>query len=406
MAKGVEDTSFYRYNRLISLNEVGGEPKHFGLSVATFHHQNSERARRVPFTLLATSTHDTKRSEDVRARISVLSEIPDLWQRHLAHWRRYHRHWRKTLEDAESVPSANDEYLFYQSLLGVWPLDPSEAENLESLAERMEAYMLKAAREAKAHTSWINPNTEYEEALSHYIRGVLLKPSRLFLESFIPFQKMISRYGLYNSLSQTLLKLTCPGVPDIYQGSELWDFSLVDPDNRRPVDYSRCWGLLEWNRPVLEGRNPAELKPLLNELMENMPDGRIKQYLITKVLRYRGENLDLFQCASYIPLEVTGAGAEHVVAFARYLEIDGVKQVALTVTPRLAYTLAPRKSNAPCGKRIWRDTALILPEELLSVQFYNLFSREAVPRKSNRPGEIEVGDILQDFPVGLLVQKL
>ena len=423
MAKGVEDTSFYRYNRLIALNEVGGDPRQFGVSLATFHHQNSERARRMPLTLLATSTHDTKRSEDVRARLSVLSEMPELWQRHLSHWLRYHRHLKKTIEDGESAPSINDEYLFYQSLLGIWPLDeqvelhafsphpgalPEDA--LASLCTRMEQYMMKAVRESKTHTSWINPNEEYEEALSQYIRGVLLKPSHLFLDSFVPFQAMMAQYGLYNSLSQTLLKLTVPGIPDIYQGTELWDFSLVDPDNRRPVDYGRAWGWLEWQQSVLEARTPDVLNPLLNELWERMADGRIKQYLIAKVLRYRGEHLALFQHGSYIPLEVTGPAAEHVVAFARLAEDEQV----IVLAPRLLFTLSGRHHSRhslflPGNKTLWGDSAIVLPEELTGHPLFNLFNRETVT--FNNPDEggavtIPVAEILSSFPLGLLVQHL
>lgn len=399
MAKGMEDTSFYRYNRLISLNEVGGDPRQFGVSLSIFHHQNSERARRVPMTLLSTSTHDTKRSCDTRARISVLSEMPDLWQRYLLDWRRYHRHWRKETEEGESLPSPNDEYLFYQSLLGVWPLETPEGEVLENLAQRMEQYMLKAVRESKTYTSWINPNTEYEEALSQYIRSVLLKPSRLFLESFMEFHKLVSHYGLLNSLTQTLLQLTCPGVPDIYQGTELWDFSLVDPDNRRPVDYARRWGLLEWNRAALEARNPMELQAILHELMETIPDGRMKQYLMARVLRYRAENLELFQHGGYIPLEVSGVYAEHVVAFARQWE----DRVMIVVAPRLMATMLSRKHPLPCGKKAWKDTAIILPEGILSSRFYNLFSRQPINRKNRRPAEIEVAEVLKDLTVGVLV---
>ena len=402
MAKGLEDTSFYRYNRLVSLNEVGGDPRQFGISPSIFHHQNSERARRAPMTLLSTSTHDTKRSGDVRARISVLSEMPDLWQRQLANLRRYHRHWRKSLEDGETVPSANDEYLFYQALLGVWPFETPTGEALETLVARMEQYMIKAVREAKAHTSWINPNMEYEDGLIQFIRGVLLKPSHLFLESFTTFHKLVAHLGLLNSLSQTLLKLTCPGVPDIYQGTEVWDFTLVDPDNRHPVDYGRLWGLLEWNRHALEARYPSELKPLLNELMDTMIDGRVKQFLIAQMMRYRGEHLELFQRGSYLPLEVTGPGAEHVVAFARQWE----NQVMIVVVPRLVYTLLGRKHHLPCGKKVWRDTSLILPEGLMSTTFHNLFSRQTVARKPKRPEEIEVADILQELSVGVLVKSL
>jgi (1->4)-alpha-D-glucan 1-alpha-D-glucosylmutase len=198
-----------------------------------------------------------------------------------------------------------------------------------------------------------------------------------------------------------LLKLTCPGVPDIYQGTEVWDLSMVDPDNRRLVDYGRRWGLLEWLRPVLESQQPGELQPLLSELMENRTDGRIKQFLIAKVMRFRGEHRELFQQGGYVPLEVSGSGADHVVAFARVWE----EQVMITVAPRLCYSLAPRRGHSIWGKRTWRDTIIHLPQELASMQFYNLFSHEAVPHKNRHPAEIEVAEIMKDLPFGVLVRS-
>lgn len=401
MAKGLEDTSFYRYNRLISLNEVGGEPKAFGISPATFHHRNQQRLKQTPHTMLSTSTHDTKRSEDVRARISVLSEIPEDWQKHLTYWRRVHRHLKRSIDGGEMAPSANDEYLFYQTLLGVWPFEtPTEMER-EELAHRMEAYMLKAAREAKSHTSWINPNTAYEEALCQYIRGILLKPSQLFLRNFLPFQRLIARFGMFNALSQTLLKLTCPGVPDLYQGTELWDLSMVDPDNRRPVGYNHRQQTLDSITPLLKSSSPRTLQKLLGELTRDMPDGRIKQYLITTVLNYRAKHPDLFRVGAYIPLEVTGACSEHVVAFARIHE----EQALLVVIPRLNYTLGLRRTGLPCGKRLWKDTAIVLPETIQGRLFENMLSRETILHRLQEPSEIEISEILKDLPVGLLALK-
>lgn len=401
MAKGLEDTSFYRYNRLISLNEVGGEPKAFGISPATFHHRNQQRLKQTPHTMLSTSTHDTKRSEDVRARISVLSEIPEDWQKHLTYWRRVHRHLKRSIDGGEMAPSANDEYLFYQTLLGVWPFEtPTEMER-EELAHRMEAYMLKAAREAKSHTSWINPNTAYEEALCQYIRGILLKPSQLFLRNFLPFQRLIARFGMFNALSQILLKLTCPGVPDLYQGTELWDLSMVDPDNRRPVGYNHRQQTLDSITPLLKSSSPRTLQKLLGELTRDMPDGRIKQYLITTVLNYRAKHPDLFRVGAYIPLEVTGACSDHVVAFARIHE----EQALLVVVPRLNYTLGLRRTGLPCGKRLWKDTAIVLPETIQGRLFENMLSRETILHRLQEPSEIEISEILKDLPVGLLALK-
>lgn len=402
MAKGLEDTSFYRYNRLVSLNEVGGEPGQFGISVSTFHHHNLDRSKRLPHSLLATSTHDTKRSEDVRARISVLSELPEEWQKQLTKWLRMNRHWRKEIDTGVFAPSSNDEYLFYQTLLGVWPFNFSPSpENMENLCARLEAYMQKAAREAKSYTSWVNPNTDYEEALSQYIRGILLKPSKLFLDNFIPFQKMIARFGVYNSLSQSLLKLTCPGVPDIYQGSELWDFSLVDPDNRKPVNYpqrqewlGQCGALLEDTLPC-----PDTYAILFRSMTENLTDGRLKQAMIALTLRLRRLQPELFRKGAYLPLEVVGTHAAHVVAFARQWEGQSV----IVVTPRLLYSMLGRKNLWPCGKRIWKDTHLILPEPLGKLTFLNLFNGESVTMAEvDGQSTIEIAEIFRQLPLGLL----
>lgn len=399
MAKGLEDTSFYQFNRLISLNEVGGEPTVFGISPAMFHQHNLKRLKLTPHTMLTTSTHDTKRSEDVRARISVLSEMPEEWQKHLTFWRRVHRLWRTNLDDGETAPSANDEILFYQSLLGIWPFETPDEPELASLAQRMEAYMLKAAREAKSHTSWINPNSQYEEALSQYIRGVLLKPSALFLKDFIPFHRTVSRLGVFNALSQAVLKLTCPGVPDLYQGTELWDLSLVDPDNRRPVDYAYRRRTLDGLQPFIQSDSYHIVEKLLVELTHDLTDGRIKQYLIASILRYRNAQPDLFKQGAYIPLEITGAGSDCVLAFARLHE----DSILITVVPRLIYSLGLRKNGLPCGKRVWRDTAIVLPEALQGKGFRNLLSREdCFQRKAD---ELEIAEILKDLPVGVLTVK-
>ena len=245
MAKGLEDTSFYVYNRLASLNEVGGDPRHFGFSVDAFHGASADRARKWPHTMLATSTHDNKRAEDVRARIDVLTEMPAAWRLALRRWRQLNRRLRTTI-DGRSAPSHNDEYLLYEALLGAWPLGNVDEAALAAFRTRIQRYMQKATREAKIHTSWINPNPEYEAALERFIDGLLLPLSpNPFLHDFLAAQAYVAHYGCLNSLAQTALKLTSPGVPDFYQGTELWDFSLVDPDNRRPVDYERRRTALE-----------------------------------------------------------------------------------------------------------------------------------------------------------------
>jgi (1->4)-alpha-D-glucan 1-alpha-D-glucosylmutase len=403
MAKGLEDTSFYRFNRLVSLNEVGGEPRQFGLSVVAFHHQNQERLKRTPHTLLATSTHDTKRSEDVRARISVLSEMPEEWYHHVSRWRKINRHWRKPLEDDEYAPSLNSEYLFYQTLLGVWPLDKPDADGRQQLADRLEAYMLKAVREAKSHTSWINQNANYEDGLIQFVRNVVLRSSDLFLDDFLSLQSWVARLGLYNSLAQTLLKLTSPGVPDIYQGTELWDFSLVDPDNRRPVDYAHRQAILVQVQDVLRRRDDADFLESLAEIVHHLDDGRAKAYLMAAVLAYRAENAGLFEQGAYYPLTVSGTGADYIVAFARQSD----DAVAITVVPRLLYTKGLRRNALPCGKRVWQDTALVLPETMASLHFKGgLDGQRFAPAEASEtqaPGTLSVAAILEHFPVGFLV---
>ena len=244
-AKGIEDTAFYIFNRLVSLNEVGGNPAKFGMSVEQFHQANIRRFRNWPHSLLATSTHDTKRGEDVRARINVLSEIPGEWKSALKRWTRLNAA-KKTQVHGAMAPDSNDEYLFYQTLIGAWPAEPMGASEMESFRERIAAYMLKATREAKVYTSWINPDEEYDGAVQRFVHGVLTETNtNRFLKDFQTFQQRVAAYGWINSLAQLLLKLTCPGVPDIYQGSELWNLSLVDPDNRRPVDYDHRRALLD-----------------------------------------------------------------------------------------------------------------------------------------------------------------
>src|SRR5881396_1122931 len=298
MAKGLEDTVFYIYNRLTALNEVGGEPQQFGLSIEAFHERNIDRQHNWPASLLATSTHDTKRSEDVRARIVAISEIPELWRRSLQRWRVSNRRWKRTINDVEA-PDANEEYLLYQTLLGTWPIQAGgepETTATPEYIERVQAYMAKALHEAKINTSWIQPNEEWDAAMRDFVAKILdSSPRNKFLPAFLSVAKEIARLGAINSLTQTLLKLTSPGVPDVYQGNEIWDYSLVDPDNRRPVDYKRRKEMLK----VLPSATPGEL-------MQTWPDGRIKLFLTQRVLRFRREHADLFHRGEYLPLAVSG----------------------------------------------------------------------------------------------------
>ncbi len=398
MAKGMEDTAFYRFNRLVSLNEVGGEPDQFGLSVALFHYKNQERARRVPYTLLNTSTHDTKRSEDVRARIDVISEIPDEWHQVVYQWSEMNQ-CHKTAFGDTLYPDRNDEYLFYQTLVGVWPLyRPGEIEHLQ-LLDRIENYMLKAIRESKVHTSWINTNAEYEEAMLRFIRRALsAQDSPVFLDNLQVFLNKVTRPGLMNSVSQTVLKLTVPGIPDIYQGTETWDFSLVDPDNRRPVDFAALKAMLSELEPALEPDISLESrKKLLKELLDSMENGKIKQFLTVMLLNFRKNHSNLFRKGEYLPVHVEGTMSDHVVAFARRYK----GQSLLVIVPRMNYKLMSQGQgdHFPVGEDVWADTRLLLPASLQRLQWKNVLTHEAVKSSGD---EMMMKDVFTDFPVAVL----
>lgn len=349
MAKALEDTALYRYNVLVSLNEVGGDPRRFSVSPPAFHRANRQRLERLPHCMLAGSTHDSKRSEDVRARLAVLSEMPDTWRRRVFRWRRLTRRFRREL-NGSVVPSRNDEYLFYQTLLGVWPSFPPGRQELAELTERMVAYMLKAVREAKVDTSWINPKPDYEDGIEHFVRSVL-RPARrnAFLADFRSFHQGVARFGALNGLSQTLLRLTAPGVPDIYQGNELWRFDLVDPDNRRPVDFVCRRRLLEelqrlWAAPDALQR--------IAMLAEDPCDDRVKLLLTWRTLNWRRRHAALYREGGYHPLEADGPAAEHVCAFARAREGEWAATLALRWPLRL---LGDEQGPLPSSER-WGDT--------------------------------------------------
>ncbi|MGH7965708.1 MAG: malto-oligosyltrehalose synthase, partial [Candidatus Binatia bacterium] len=395
MAKGVEDTAFYRYNRLLSLNEVGGTPEQFGTSLATFHEQNRERLQRWPHALLATTTHDTKRSEDVRARINVLSEIPQEWRAALNRWSKLNKK-KKLLVDGQPVPDRNEEYLLYQTLLGAWPLTAMNADAYAVFKQRIQDYIRKATKEAKVNTSWINPNQAYDDALQEFVGTVL--DGSLFLNDFQALRSRIAQYGMYNSLSQTLLKLTVPGVPDIYQGTELWDFSLVDPDNRRPVDYERRRRELSALQEQIR-TNGQHLAGLARRLLDTREDGCIKLYVIHRTLTYRREHPDLFRCGVYLPLDTLGPRQQHVCAFARQHE----QQAVLVVAPRFLTRLIPDPQTLPLGPPVWGDSWLTLHAASTNHHYRNLFTGERVTAV-NRDGTmaLALGEVFADFPVALL----
>lgn len=351
-AKGVEDTAFYTFNRMACLNEVGGDPGRFGVAPALFHRWCEEAWEDRPQGLLATATHDTKRGEDVRARLAVLSEVPDRWERAVEAWASLNERRRGERVDR------NAEYLFYQTAVGAWPLD----------VERGTAYMLKAAREAKAHTSWTRPDREYEDALGAFVGGCL--GDEEFRRSVGDFAASLTGPGRLNSLAQTVLKMTAPGVPDVYQGCELWDLSLVDPDNRRPVDYDARRRLLA----ELDGMPPEAI-------LSRMDEGLPKLWVIRQALALRRREAAAFgpdEPGRYAPVEASGPRAGHVVAFARGSRV-------VTVAPRLVLALQERG---------WGGTTLALPEGPWANQLDG----------AEVGGTVRLADLLARFPVALLAR--
>ena len=387
MAKGVEDTAFYRWNRLVALNEVGGAPARFGVSLSAFHHQNQQRARLWPHAMLNTSTHDSKRSEDVRARLAVISEMPAAWADAVQRWRLLNRRHKRELGEGLRAPDDADEYLLYQTLLGTWPGPAPDADTLADWRARIGEYMRKALREAKRRTRWTNPDEDYEQAVDAFVAGALeAGDSNLFLPDLAALAARVAHVGYINSLAQTLLKLTVPGVPDVYQGNELFEYALVDPDNRRPVDYARRRELLA----ALEGRpDPAEL-------LADLADGRAKLQVTRAALRLRAEREALFRLGDYEPVSVEGARAAHVCAFLRRSDDD----LLLVVVPRLiAGLLGERHGEAlPVGDAVWEHTRLV---DLPAVTRWQ--DHLGGDMHVADGGALRVGRVLSRFPVALLL---
>ncbi len=389
MAKGIEDTFLYVYNRLISLNEVGNDPNVFGTSPEEFHAYNRGRLSAWPHSMNATSTHDTKRGEDARARINVLSELPDEWESKVSEWHQINKA-SKLRANGQFIPDRNDEYFLYQTLIGAWPFRKDEE---GPFRERMRGYLVKAVREAKVHTVWVKPDQAYEEGyLGHLDRLLDPDPANPFLASFLPFQKKIAWYGICNSLSQTLLKLTSPGIPDFFQGGELWDLNLVDPDNRRPVDY----GLRRTYLAGIREREGKDLPGLLAEMLDGPQNGRCKQYLIYRALKTRAEFQAVYQSGEYLPIAMEGPRKENALAFARALG----KSCCVTVTPRLVAGLVP-EGRLPLGREVWGETRLRLPVEGATSWRDSISGKEL----EAVDGSLLLGDVLERFPTALLVRK-
>jgi len=403
MAKGLEDTAFYRYHRLVSLNDVGSDPRRFGATLAAFHALSRSRAERWPHTLLAGSTHDSKRAEDVRARIDVLSEIPSAWKLSLNRWRRINRS-KRGVVDGQPAPSRNDEYLLYQTLFGTWPLGDFDETALAGYRERIARYMQKAVREAKEYSSWINVNEEYEAALGAFVEALLAPgENNLFLADFAPAVRRLAHFGLLNGLSQTLIKLTAPGVPDIYQGSELWQFNLVDPDNRRTIDYELRRCLLAEVRTMqtkawIEGQATGEAG-WLRALSDGMEDGRSKLYLTWRALQLRRRWPEVFRDGDYLPLPASGRDAAHVCAYARRRG----QRVAITVAPRLSLKRRGERGAAAAGGAGWGDTRLVLPPAPGGPEWFNVLTGERLQAAGGSEGpQLLLERLLAHFPVALL----
>ncbi|MFN4087724.1 MAG: malto-oligosyltrehalose synthase [Alphaproteobacteria bacterium] len=384
MAKAFEDTALYRFNRLVSLNEVGGEPERFGVSAAAFHYLNAERLKNHPFSMLATATHDHKRGEDVRARIDVLSEMPEAWSRAVRRWHRINR--LKVREiDGRPAPGRNDEYLLYQTLVGAWPLHAAE---MAALPDRIVAYMIKAVREAKARSNWTAPKADYEDAVEAFVRAILdPERSATFLADFVAFHAGIAAAGAVNGLAQTLLKLTVPGVPDTYQGCEFWDLSMVDPDNRRPVDYAARAAGLDAEDGVTD---PAAL-------VADWTDGRVKQHVVAATLRFRQRAPELFALGDYAGVEAAGPRAGHVVALQRRLP-DGAALVA--VAPRLAAGILAGDGTPRLDPSALEGTRLVLGPAMAGRTLRDVMTGRTI--EADGSGDLDVAALLAPLPVALL----
>jgi len=367
MAKSLEDTTFYRYHRLLALNEVGGDPAAKALAVDGFHQMMRTRAREWPHGMTATATHDTKRGEDARTRIMALSEMPGEWTSTVARWKLLNVS-HLAMDGDMRAPSATFEYMLYQALLGAW--QPDDA----SLGERIQQYALKAAREGKQETSWLNPHVAYEAGVENFIAKIL-DPSLSgeFLSSLQALAQRLSLLGALNSLSQITLKATMPGVPDFYQGTELWDFSLVDPDNRRPVDFAERARVLR----SLE-------TPDWDRLAQDWPSGHLKMAWTRHLLNLRTELSDVFANGDYQPLEVTGSHRDHVIAFARRYG----RKAAIVVVPRWFAALSD-------GGRAWPR-----PESYDAALNVNGYAVHGFADAD--ASELRLSDLLRHLPVAAL----
>jgi (1->4)-alpha-D-glucan 1-alpha-D-glucosylmutase len=391
VAKGVEDTAFYTDVLLLSANEVGGDLRHRSRSVAEFHQENLHRLTHWPLEMTAASTHDTKRGEDARARINVISELPEEWRTHVSRWSVINAAAR-TQPGATGAPDRNDEWLYYQALVGAWPAEklgaPVPKTAPDAFVERIGAYMRKALKEAKRHTSWVQENQDYEQATQTFVESTLQgEPAARFLMSFVPFQRRLAWFGMINSLAQLVLRVGAPGVPDTFQGSELWNFSLVDPDNRQPVDFSM-------RRTML-----AELATTpLAQMLDQWPDGRVKMYTLMRALRFRRAHADLLLRGDYEPLS-GDADDPHVVGFIRRYE----REELIVVAPRFLAAMMGGVPRNPLGAETWRMSGIRLPRRFARARLVNVFTNEVVEPLVHRDVPwLLIASALQSWPVAML----
>ena len=385
MAKAFEDTFLYVYNPLVSLNEVGGDPRPSAATSESFSRFIAERRKHWPHSMNATTTHDTKRSEDLRARIHVLSEIPGQWKERLERWSKLNSK-SKTQVDGQQVPDRNEEVLLYQTLLGAWPANGADH---ASLVERLQTYAIKATREAMVHTRWTLPNSAHENALKKFVASVL-KPGlgNAFLRDFVPFQRSIAHQGMVNGLTQALVKIISPGIPDFYQGSELWDLRLVDPDNRQPVNFSERTSMLA----ALKQRSESSTA-LAGELAKHWEDGRVKLYVIWKALHFRRVRSDLFSKGDFVELKATGPYGEHVFAILRHYK----REWALFIAPR--WLSRAREGRVADRDIRWGETVIQLPNAAPHI-WESIFTGERMI--TNHAVALRVDHMLNQFPVALL----
>jgi (1->4)-alpha-D-glucan 1-alpha-D-glucosylmutase len=390
MAKAFEDTFLYVYNPLISLNEVGGDPRPSTAPESDFFQFITNRSRSWPHTMNATTTHDTKRSEDVRARINVLSQIPEEWERRVTQWSRWNARHRKTIAN-HPVPDRNEEIFLYQTLLGMWPQDES---GLAMLTERLQAYAIKATREAMVHTRWTKPNAAHEAALKDFIAAILKQGRKnSFLEDFRKFESSIAYHGMLNGISQALLKIVSPGLPDFYQGSELWDLRVVDPDNRQPVDFDRRKTLLA----AIKSSGGSPSAEFLEQITRNWRDARVKLYLIWKALAFRRDNAALFCQSDFTALPSSGRRAENVAAFARHYNGSWT----MAIVPR--WLNRPTAHTACASEpKFWANTEISIPaagptnwQSVLTAEQFTTVNRK-------RKQSLLVSEVFRNFPVALL----